>query len=40
VVAVDGPSDFYVDEANYAEIPGQIDMRQVTTLSDVEGFIY
>ena len=40
VVAVDGPSDFYVDEANYSEVPGQLDMRQVTTLSDIEGFIY
>ena len=40
VVAVDGPSDFWVDEANYSEIPGQLDSREVTTLGDVEGFIY
>jgi surface antigen len=40
VVGVEGPSDFYVDEANYNEIPGQLDSREVTTLSDVEGFIY
>jgi len=40
VVAVGGPSDFWVDEANYNEIPGQLDSREVTTLSDVEGFIY
>jgi surface antigen len=40
VVAVVSPSDFYVDEANYAEVPGQIDSREVTTLNDVEGFIY
>jgi surface antigen len=40
VVAVVNPSDFFVDEANFAEVPGQIDQREVTTLSDVEGFIY
>jgi surface antigen len=40
VVAVVGPSDFYVNEANYDEIPGNIDSREVTTLNDVEGFIY
>ncbi len=40
VVAVVSPTDFYVDEANYNEIPGQLDSREVTTLSDVEGFIY
>jgi len=40
VVAVVSPTDFYVDEANFAEIPGQIDSREVTTLNDVEGFIY
>jgi peptidoglycan hydrolase CwlO-like protein len=40
VVAVVGPTDFFVDEANYNEIPGQLDSREVTTMSDVEGFIY
>lgn len=40
VVAVSGPSDFEVNEANYFLIPGQVDARQVTTLNDVEGFIY
>jgi surface antigen len=40
VVAVSGPSHFTVDEANYYLIPGQVDQRQVNTLSDVEGFIY
>jgi surface antigen len=40
VVAVVSPSDFYVNEANFDEIPGSIDSREVTTLNDVEGFIY
>jgi surface antigen len=40
VVAVVSPSDFYVNEANFDEIPGNIDSREVTTLNDVEGFIY
>ena len=40
VVAVVSPTDFYVDEANFDEIPGNIDSREVTTLNDVEGFIY
>jgi surface antigen len=40
VVAVVSPSHFYVDEANFDEIPGSIDSREVTTLNDVEGFIY
>jgi peptidoglycan hydrolase CwlO-like protein len=40
VVAVVSPTDFYVDEANFDEVPGDIDSRQVTTLNDVEGFIY
>ena len=40
VVAVNGPNSFTVDEANYYDIPGQVDQRRVNTLSDVEGFIY
>jgi len=40
VVGVSGPSSFVVDEANYFEIPGVLDQRHVTTLNDVEGFIY
>jgi surface antigen len=40
VVAVVSPTDFYVDEANFDEIPGNIDSREITTLNDVEGFIY
>ncbi|HXZ99753.1 MAG TPA: CHAP domain-containing protein [Candidatus Binatia bacterium] len=40
VVGVAGPSDFTVDEANYFEVPGVLDQREVTTLQDVEGFIY
>jgi surface antigen len=40
VAAVVSPSDFYVNEANFDEIPGNIDSREVTTLNDVEGFIY
>ncbi len=39
VVAVQGPSSFTVDEANYY-VPNGIDQRQVNTLYDVEGFIY
>jgi surface antigen len=40
VVSVVSPTNFYVDEANFDEIPGNIDSREVTTLNDVEGFIY
>jgi len=40
VVGVSGPSSFTVDEANFFEIPGVLDQRRVTTLNDVEGFIY
>ncbi len=40
VVAVYGPSDFEVDESNYFDTPGVLDQRRVTTLNDVEGFIY
>jgi surface antigen len=40
VVDVAGPSDFTVDESNYYEIPGRLDQRHLTTLWDVEGFIY
>lgn len=40
VVAVYGPADFEVDESNYFETPGLLDQRRVTTLNDVEGFIY
>ncbi len=39
VVGVISSTDFYVDEANYNGL-GQVDARQVTTLNDVEGFIY
>jgi surface antigen len=39
VAAVNGPSDFVVDEANYSGL-GVVDQRQVTTLRDVEAFIY
>lgn len=40
VVGVDGSSDFTVDESNYYEIPGKLDQRHITSLWDVEGFIY
>ena len=40
VVAVVSPTDFYVNEANFDDIPGNIDSREVTTRNDVEGFIY
>ncbi len=40
VVDVQGPSDFIVDEANYDEVPGDLDRRQIGTLAGVEGFIY
>jgi surface antigen len=39
VAAVNGPSDFVVNEANYSGL-GVVDQRRVTTLSDVEAFIY
>jgi peptidoglycan hydrolase CwlO-like protein len=39
VVGVVSPTDFYVNEANYDGL-GVVDARQVTTLNDVEGFIY
>lgn len=41
VIAVQGPNDFTVAEANY-DFPGtgEPDDRQVNTLGDVEGFIY
>jgi surface antigen len=40
VVSVQGPSQFTVDEANYDEVPGDLDQRWIFTLSGVEGFIY
>ena len=40
VVDVQGPSDFTVDEANYDEVPGDLDRREIGTLAGVEGFIY
>jgi len=39
VAAVNGPSDFVVDEANFSGL-GVVDQRHVTTLRDVEAFIY
>jgi surface antigen len=39
VAAVNGPSDFVVDEANFSGL-GVVDQRHITTLRDVEVFIY
>ncbi len=39
VVAVTGPASFIVDEANYLGL-GVVNQRQVTSLNDVEAFIY
>jgi surface antigen len=39
VAAVNGPSDFVVNEANYSGL-GVVDQRHITTLRDVEAFIY
>jgi surface antigen len=39
VVAVQSPSSFTVDEGNYLGL-GVVDQRSVTTLDDVEAFIY
>jgi surface antigen len=39
VASVKGPSDFVVNEANYSGL-GVVDQREVTTLRDVEAFIY
>jgi surface antigen len=39
VAAVNGPSDFVVNEANYLGL-GIVSERHITTLNDVEAFIY
>jgi peptidoglycan DL-endopeptidase CwlO len=40
VVSVEGPTQFTVDEANYDEVPGDLDRRWIGTLAGVAGFIY